>query len=396
MSRPAPPRRTAVVVALLAFLAAALPALCAPSLVRLAEDFAAEIVRAARGRPVEIAVPEDRTGRGGSLALDLRALLVDRLRGRATVTVSGPRLRVQSVLSETATSLVVSARVVEEPGDRLVDLLSVSVPADLSLLPLSSVRPPPAPAALDVVSMGRTPPLDMPVLDLAFFGDDRLVVLGPDSVALYRWDGAALAVESRRSLSGALETVRFPGGILRMAESDAAFWALTSRSPRALLFAVEDGRLVEREEAAALPWPGCPAGLHYRPGTNLIEGVIAGASAGPYLGLDDSAPDVTVAADGVLRAGGAAGPPVGPALAALWPGVVAASSPRPPGEDDAILIVGASEAQAPRVLDSLRVEGAVRALAARPRGQAVRLVAAVEEADRSFRLLVVDLTRPRP
>src|SRR5438034_3056263 len=162
MSRPAPPRRTAVV---LAFLAAALPALAAPSLVRLAEAFAGEIVRAARGRPVEVAVPEDRTGRGASLALDLRALVLDRLRGRATVADSGPRLRVQSVLSETATGLVVSARVVEEPGERLVDLLSASVAAALSLLALSPVRPPPAPATVDVVSMARTPPLDSPVLD---------------------------------------------------------------------------------------------------------------------------------------------------------------------------------------------------------------------------------------
>src|SRR4029077_20458668 len=97
-----------------------------------------------------------------------------------------------------------------------------------------------------------------------------------------------------------------------VAESDAAFWALTSRSPRALLFAVEDGRLVERQEAAALPWPGCPSGLRYRAGTNLIEGAIAGVPAGPYLGLDDSAPRVAVTTDGSLRTGAAAGPRTGP------------------------------------------------------------------------------------
>ena len=393
MSGPAPPRRTAVV---LAFLAAALPALAAPSLVRLGEAFAAEIVRAARGRPVEVAVPEDRTGRGASLALDLRALVIDRLRGRATVAESGPRVRVQSVLSETANGLVVSARVVEEPGQRLVDLLSASVPADESLVALSPLRSPPAPATIDVLSTGRTPPLDGPVLDLAFLDDDRLVILGPESVALYRWDGAGLAVQSRRPLSGPLETVRFPGGLLRVAESDAAFWALTSRSPRALLFAVEDGRLVERQEAAALPWPGCPSGLRYRAGTNLIEGAIAGAPAGPYLGLDDSAPRVAVTTDGSLRTGAAAGPRTGPALAALWPGLVAASSPQPPGEDDAILIVATSGGDGPHLLDSLRVEGSVRALAARARGKAVRLVAAVDEPDGGSRLLVLDLARPQP
>jgi hypothetical protein len=181
-----------------------------------------------------------------------------------------------------------------------------------------------------------------------------------------------------------------------MAESDGAFWALTSRSPRASLFAVEDGRLVERQDAAVLPWPGCPAGLRYRSGTNLVEGVIAGAAAGPYLGLDDSVPHVTVTADGILQAGTGAGPRAGPSLAALWPGTVAASSPQPPGGDDVILVIDAAAADGPRVLDSFRVEGAVRALAARARGPSVRLIAAVEEPDRTFRLLVLDLARQRP
>ena len=253
----------------------------------------------------------------------------------------------------------------------------------------------PAPA-LDVVAVGRTPPLDGPVLDLAFFGDERLVVLGPETVALYVWDGAALAALSRHPLPGPLETVRFPGGLLRMEESDGAFWALTSRSPRAFLFAVEDGRLVERQDAAVLPWPGCPAGLRYRSGTNLVEGVIAGAPTGPYLGLDDSVPQVAVTADGILQTGAGAGPRAGPALAALWPGTLAASSPVPPGGDDAILIIDTAAADGPRVLDSFSVEGAVRALAARPRGVSVRVVAAVEEPDRTFRLLVIDLARPRP
>lgn len=393
MKGPAPPRRAAVV---LAILASALPAAAAPALVRLAEGLAAEVVRAARGRPVEVGVPEDRTGRGAALALDLRALVLDRLQGRATVAESGPRLRVQSVLSESAAGLVVSARIVEEPGGRLVDLVSVSAPADETLLALSPLLDPPAPAGIRVLSTGRTPPLEGPVLDLAFFGDDRLVVLGTDSVALYRFEGAALAFESRRPLSGPLDTVRFPGGMLRVAEKDAAFWALTSRSPRALLFAVEDGRLVERQEAEALPWPGCPAGLRYRPGTNLVEGTVAGVADAPFLGLDDSAPGVAVTADGILRRGGAAGPPAGPALGALWPGVVAASSAGPPGESDTILVVSTSGPEAPRVLDSFRVDGAVRALAGRADGKATRLVAAVEGPDHATGLVVMDLARPQP
>jgi len=255
---------------------------------------------------------------------------------------------------------------------------------------------PAPPAAVDVLSSSRTPPLDGPVLDLAFLDDDRLVVLGPEGVALYRWDAAGLAVESRRPFPGPLLTVRSPGGLLRVAESERAFWALTSRSDRAQLFAFEDRRLVERQEAAALPWPGCPGGLRYRPGTNLIEGTIAGAPAGPYLGLDDTAPEVAVGPEGTVRTAAGDGPPTGPALAALWPGTVAASSARPPGEDDAVLIVSVGGTEAPRVLESLHVEGAVRALAARGRGASVRVVAAVEEPDRAFRLLVLDLARPQP
>jgi len=266
-----------------------------------------------------------------------------------------------------------------------------------SLLVAAPPLPTPSPApAVDVLSTSRTAPLGSPVLDLAFFDDDRLVVLGPEGVALYRWDGADLAVESRRPLTGPFLAVRFPGGLLRVAEGDRAFWALTSRSDRAQLFAFEDKRLVERQEAYALPWPGCPGGLRYRPGTNLIEGTITAAPAAPYLGLDDTVPGMAVSPEGILRSATGDGPPAGPALAALWPGALAASSPGPPGEDDAILIVATAGAGGPRVLESLRVEGAVRALAARGRGASVRLVAAVEEPDEAYRLLVLDLARPQP
>jgi hypothetical protein len=332
------------------------------------------------------------------VALDLHALVLDRLRGKATVMGSGPRLRVQSVLTETGTGLVVSARVTEEPGERLVDMLSVSVPSDESLLTLAPLEPRSAPATIDVVSTERTPPLEEPVLDVAFFGDDRLVVLGPESVALYAWDGGDLALQSRRPLPGALDTVRSPGGLLRVAEREAALWALTSRSRRALLLAVEHGRLVERQEAEALPWPGCPGGLRYRVGTNLIEGSIRGLGPGPFLGLDDSAPQLAVTPEGTLVEGAAAGPAVGPALAALWKGVVAAASPRPPGEDDDILIVATSDATGagPHVLESIHVEGSVRALAGRARGDTVRLVAAVDDPLVGPHLLVLDLARPQP
>jgi hypothetical protein len=129
-----------------------------------------------------------------------------------------------------------------------------------------------------------------------------------------------------------------------------------------------------------------------------VEGAVGDLGAGPFLALDDFAPGVAVTADGVLRQGEAAGPTVGPALAALWPGVVAAPSAEPPGEDDAILIVATpgGAADGPRVLDALAVDGAVRALAGRPRGGSMRLVAALEDEQGGTRLLVMDLRHLQP
>ena len=152
---------------------------------------------------------------------------------------------------------------------------------------------------------------------------------------------------------------------------------------------------MERHEAEALPWPGCPAGLRYRPGTNVLEGEIAGVGPGPFLALEDAVPDMAVSAAGVLRTAAEGHLTVGAGLAALWPGVVAASSPLPPGEEDAILIIATAGA-GPRVLGSVPVEGAVRALAGRALDKAMRLVAAVEEPGGRARLVVMDLALPRP
>ena len=78
--------------------------------------------------------------------------------------------------------------------------------------------------------------------------------------------------------------------------------------------------------------------------------------------------------------------------------MVAAASPRPPGDDDAILVVAlrGGSTDAPRVLESVRVDGAVRALASHARGESVRLVAAVEDAEGGTRLLAMDLARLQP
>src|SRR5258708_37885577 len=105
-------------------------------------------------------------------------------------------------------------------------------------------------------------------------------------------------------------------------------WAVTSRSPRASLFPVEEGgrRLGERVVADALPWPGSPGGLRFRPGTNLLEGTLDGLGAGPFLAATDALMGAAVAPDGRLRMSAPAGPPSsglrsGPGLACLSKGI---------------------------------------------------------------------------
>jgi hypothetical protein len=415
-------RRSIMVLALLL----AVPQLHAESpLARLAGDLAEQIVKVAAKRPVELAVPEDRTRRGASLALDLRALVVARLDGRLPLVQDGPRLRIVSVLADAPRRLLISARVLEEPGEKLVDLLSASVEADDALLGLSTERLPTAGGGFEVTEVMRTPPLDERALALALVGEDRLALVGPEAVSLYRFDTVALERESRHVLAGTLATVRAPGALL-LTSPDHAIWLLASRLPHALLLSLEGKRLVPRSEADALPWPGAASGLRYRPGTNLIEGELAGLGPGPFLAVATGA---VVSAEGELRvaslpasstpppypsptSGGreapvvpvgsstplrppVIGPRVGPTLAALWPGVFAASSAEPPGGDDSVLLI-ARDADGVRVVARLRVDGAVRAIAGHGNGDGARLVAAVEEPSGPMHLVVMDVRRREP
>jgi hypothetical protein len=386
-------------LACLVLLALAPEARAAAPLSRLAASFADAIAEAAGDRPVELEIPEDRTGHDAALALDLRALTAERLAGRVALRTSGPRLRVSAALAQSGRRLVVSARVVEEPGGALVDVLSASVEWDDAHLGLSSEAPPAASRDVEVVSTTRTPPLEGMVLDMAFVEAERLAVLGSDGVSLFRIEASGLNRESRQPLPGPLATVRAPGGMLR-ASRDRDLWAASSRSPRAVLFSAQGGRLTPRAEADALPWPGSSVGLHYRPGTNLIDADIPGLGPGPLLAALPVDPPLAVAADGELRVGTPRGPRpaglrAGPALAALWPGLVAAASPDPPGGEDGVLLL-ACEGEQVRIAERIRVDGAVRALAARAEGESARLVAAVEAEGGVVHLVVMDLRRREP
>jgi len=386
-----------ITAALLTLAAIAASAHAAAPLARLADTLAGEIAGAAHGSAVEVATPEDRTRSGGSLALDLASLLRARLEGRVRLVSSGPRIRVDSVLAEGPGRLWVSARLTEEPGGRLVDVLAASAEADPMLLSLVPAGPAGGAGPLAVVAFRRTPPVEGRVLDVAPVGEDRVLVLYEDALALYRLDDTGLALLSRRELPAPSLPVRFPGGTIYLPPAEGAAWVLTSRSPRAVLFGLDNGRLDERQQADALFWPRTPRGLRYRPGTNLLEGAVADLGDGPFLRLDPRG--AAVAPDGRLWMGSPDGPraidvKVGGGLARPAPELIAVGGGEPPGPRDAVLLLDARDPARPP-LQSLPVDGAVRALGARGTSAKMRLVAAVEE-ERGIHLVLIDLAPLTP
>ncbi len=377
-------------------LAASASGAAAPPLARLADAVADEVFRVAAGQPVELTVPEDRTG--SARALDLQALVLARLERRVSLATTGPRRRIVSVLSYTGGRMVLSGRVVAEPGGRLVDLLSASVEADPALLALGDAPLPPRTELVEVRQVARTPALGAPVLDLAFAGDDRLLVLSPDTLTVWRRDGLALRLESRRDLGPETSPARRPGGRIAGA-SDGACWIVTGLRPAAVLFALDDGRLRPVDEALAAPLAGLPQGLRFRPGTNLLETTIPGLGDGPFLAVVAGREGLWVAGrDGRLgRTRGGEGEwtdlHVGPALAPLWPGLLAAASADPPSASDRVVLL-AHDAEVPRAAADLPVEGSVRALAARPLAGGAVLAIGVEEAD-GWHVVLLDLAKGR-
>lgn len=393
----APASRTAAAVLAFAAVAAPAPAPATAPLARLADTLASDIAASARGSAVEIATPEDRTGSGGSLALDLASLLRVRLEGHVRLAGSGPRIRVDSVLAEGPGRLWVSARLTEEPGGRLVDVLAASAESDPLLLSLVPAGPAGGAGPLAVVGFRRTPMVEGRVLDVAPVGDDRVLILYEDALALYRLDEGGLALLSRRELPAPSLPVRFPGGTIYLPPAEGAVWVLTSRSPRAVLFALDGGHLEERQQAEALFWPRTPRGLRYRPGTNLLEGAVADMGDGPFLRLDPHGAALT--ADGRLWMGSADGPRAvdvraGGGLARPAPEVLAVAGGDPPGPHDTVLLLDAHDPDRPP-LQSLPVDGAVRALGARGTSARMRLVAAVEEG-RGTHLVLIDLAPSPP
>lgn len=261
--------------------------------------------------------------------------------------------------------------------DSIRYILSAVAPG-AALLALCLAAAVPDPASLTV--RGRPLPTPAPILDLAFLDDRRILALAQGTLLLYRLDDGGPILESRLELPGEFLAVRAAAGVLKVAETENACWALTNRRERASLVGVEGRRLVLRLEADAIPWAGASAGLRYRPGTNEL--VLDGDA---FFALRDDGLAVTTG--GVLKLGaGSLGRRVGNAVARLGP-LVVATSHRPPGGSDAIWLLR-SDGGETEVVSETPVAATVRAVAAREARGGRVVVGAVESREGETELVV--------
>ena len=377
-------------IALIALMVSAAAAEDVHPLAALADRAAGELLRIAAGRPIQVDLPDDRTGMAGA-ALDLTSLVEARLRERAVVARSGPRVRLSAALGRSATRVRLVGRVTAEPGGALVDVLAVSAEVDPDVLELAALPRPPR-GTVAVVSSTVSAPVGARVLDLAFVDDDRLIVLLEGAVALYRRDGDALLRLDHRPLDVA-SVVRAPAGVLVVAAGEAACWVTTNQADGAVLFTIDAARLQETQRAAVIPWPGAPQGARFRSGTNMIDAAVPGLGSGPHLRVGAGETAWAIAPDGrlgVARVGWSAAR-VGSAAALLWPGVWIASSAEPPGSSDALSVVNVSGG-APTVVATFPVQGSVTGIGARVLGDRA-LVAAAAAFGGAHRLLLMEVAR---
>jgi hypothetical protein len=219
-------------------------------------------------------------------------------------------------------------------------------------------------------------------LALAFTHDGRLLAVTPRQVELLRLDGGAVIVAGL-PLPGAERPVRAPAALVSQDAGSSAAWVLTNRTDRAGLYDCEGDALSLRAEASALPWPGSPSGVRFREGTDWLEGDVVGVGAGPFLTVLRGDRNLAVSPDGRLLGSGSDAPAepstrpvVGPTLAMLQPGLLFASTPRPPGAEDALLVLEEGDGGYAEVR-AIPVEGAICALAARPGRGGAMVVASV-------------------
>jgi hypothetical protein len=252
-----------------------------------------------------------------------------------------------------------------------------------------------------VALLGRHP-IGERVVALAFIDDTRLLLLTPEEVLLYRSTEPAPAIVARLSLPGSRRPARVSAGLIVVDSDASAAWVTTNRCDHAALIEWNGERLAVRAEADALPWPGSETGLRYREGMDWLDGELPALGSGPFLAIESRGSRLAVAPDArVVLAGRSreradaepgGGTRVGPTLAPLWPESVAASTARPPGAGDALLVLTVDGAQV-RVESALETEEAIRALASRPVGSAMRIAMATRDAEGHVRIAILDARR---
>jgi hypothetical protein len=269
----------------------------------------------------------------------------------------------------------------------------------LALAALLAAPPAAAEPAFSVVTVAKQA-LAERIVALAWIDDARLILLTPEEALLCRTGETGVTILTRMALPGPRRAARAPAGLVFVDADAETAWVMSNRRAGAALLEWSGDRLALRAEAEALPLQGSATGLRYREGMDWIEGDLPSLGAGPFLGVAPTG-EMAVSPDGRLlspqpaieRTTPAAGPAAtgGPALAPLWPGWVAVSSNRPPGEGDTVVIV--------RTGPKVRLETAivsdepVRALASRPSGPTFRLAVAEEEGEGRSRLLLVEIRR---
>lgn len=354
------------------------------------------VATVAAGRPVEVDLPEDRSAVTGA-SQDVRALLDALLKARAGIPADGPRLRFSSVLGRSATRVRLVGRVTDVSSGALVALISVSAEVEPDVVALLAPgRIAASTGGVSLSARGPTTPLSARVLDLAFVGGDRVLVLTERAVLLYRLEPTGFVRLDERPLR-VESVVRAPAGILLASPAEKAAWAATNRAPGAALFSIEGDRLSEGQRAAALPWPEGSRAAAFREGTNLVEAEVRDLGKGPHLRIGAAPKPWAVAPDGRLGMAGIGWTDarVGSAAVELWPGAFLASSPEAPGASDWISFLRVS-GEGPGVPSgSLPVNGTVRAIAARAGdGESATAVVALT-AEGEERLMVVEVRNAR-
>jgi hypothetical protein len=261
------------------------------------------------------------------------------------------------------------------------------------LLGLLLSTPPPSAAepALQHKLLSRAASAE-PILALSFVGEGRVLALAAGSLSLWRVDDGPPRIVARSAWAVTTPPVRHGGAVIVGTPSDGAAWLLSSYLERAQLVRVEGPRLVLVETADAAPWPQAPAGLRYKSGTNLVEGMSADAEL-DILALDPMSRAV-VREDGTLLLDATpAGIRVGSAIASAWPGMLLASADRAPAGEDRV-IAWRRTAGAWEECWSIALPGTVSALAARGDSRRADVLVALRTAT-GAELVHLELRSPR-